>query len=54
MACCAILIDAEAHGTLIDNRDISPAACDALHDGEKMVAHLKDMQKKREEAKNGG
>lgn len=53
MACCAILIDAELHGMLIDNRDISPEACQALHDAEAMVAHLKDMQAQREAAKSG-
>lgn len=30
MACCAILIDAEAHGTLIDNRAKCPATLAAL------------------------
>lgn len=43
MACCAILLDAQANGTLIDNRSKSPAACDALHDAEKNVAHLKKL-----------
>lgn len=44
MACCAILLDAEMHGTMIDNRRHSPAACDALHEAEKMVQHLRTMQ----------
>ena len=48
MACCAILIDAEANGTMIDNRRHSKAACDALHDAEEMVAHLKAAQALRE------
>lgn len=48
MACCAILLDAEAHGTMVDNRDHSPAACDALHNAENMVAHLKRMQEERD------
>lgn len=47
MACCAIILDAEAHGTLIDNRRPSPAACDALHEAEKMVLHLRRAQTKR-------
>ena len=51
MACCAILIDAEAHGTLIDNRNHSPATCDMLHEAEKMVKHLKDMQDERDKKK---
>lgn len=41
MACCAILLDAQANGTLIDNRSKSPAACDILHDYESRVAQLK-------------
>lgn len=48
MACCAILIDSAAHGTLVDNRDHSPAACDALHYAETMVQHLKQMQEARD------
>ncbi len=52
MACCAIIIDAMAHESVIDNRRPSTAACDALHDrGEKMVAHLREMQSQREAAK---
>lgn len=48
MACCAIVIDADAHGTLIDNRTISPVSCDLLHGrGEEMVKHLNEMQKQR-------
>ncbi len=48
MACCAILIDAMAHDTMIDNRRPSKQACDLLHGrGEAMVAHLKKMQIER-------
>lgn len=43
MACCAILLDAQANGTLIDNRSKSAAACDVLHDHEKKVARLREM-----------
>lgn len=52
MACCAIIIDAEAHNMLIDNREISPEACDMLHEAEKMVSKLKEMHVLREEIKN--
>lgn len=48
MACCAILIDAEIHCTLIDNRKHSPDACDELHKAEAMVQVLKDAQADRE------
>lgn len=48
MACCAILIDAELHGSLIDNRKHSPATCDLLHDrGEEMVQVLRQAQDDR-------
>jgi hypothetical protein len=51
MACCAILIDAELHGTLIDNRKPSPQTCDLLHErGELMVKLLREAQKAREAA----
>jgi hypothetical protein len=53
MACCAILIDAELHGMMIDNRRKSPETCDLLHEEEKMVIHLRKMQDKRE-SKNAG
>lgn len=52
MACCAILLDAQANGTLIDNRSKSPAACDALHDAEKNVAYLKQLTLDRERGKS--
>ncbi|MCV0350168.1 MAG: DUF5664 domain-containing protein [Nitratireductor sp.] len=48
MACCVILIDAEAHGTLIDNRPISKVEADMLHQAENWVAHLKQLQVERE------
>ena len=49
MACCAILIDAELHGSLIDNRKHSPATCDLLHTrGEEMVQVLRAAQAARQ------
>ena len=49
MACCAILIDAELHGALIDNRKHSPATCDLLHTrGEEMVQVLRKAQADRQ------
>ena len=49
MACCAILIDAELHDTLVDDRNHSPQTCDLLHErGEQIVAVLKEMQRQRE------
>lgn len=50
MACCAILLDAQAQGTLLDNRRHSPVDADALHAAEEWVARLKDMQRKREQS----
>lgn len=48
MACCAILIDAELHGALIDNRKPSPETCDLLHTrGEEMVQILRQAQAER-------
>lgn len=52
MACCAILIDAELNGTLIDNTRHSQAACDLLHSCETIVTHLNEMQKQRDLAKD--
>lgn len=43
MACCAILLDAQVNGTLIDNRSHSAAAADYMHDAEAMVAYLKKL-----------
>lgn len=51
MACCAILIDAELHGMMIDNRKHSPQSADMLEDAYKMVQALKDRQKERDNAK---
>lgn len=48
IACCAILIDAEAHGSLIDNRRHSKVEADLLHEGEAWVARLQAMQAERE------
>ncbi|TPL66643.1 dATP/dGTP diphosphohydrolase domain-containing protein [Mesorhizobium sp. B2-4-1] len=47
MACCTILIDAAAHGTLIDNRRHSPVEADLLHQGEEWVERLKAVHKER-------
>lgn len=47
MACCAILLDAQVNGTMIDNRSHSPAACDYLHMAEGMVTFLRKMQEDR-------
>lgn len=49
MACCAILIDAQLHGTMIDNRHKSPDECDMLHLAEDVVQSLKDAQAARDE-----
>lgn len=49
-ACCTILIDAIAHGTLIDNRPKSQIEADLLHAGEEWVARLKDKQVERQQA----
>lgn len=50
MACCAILLDAQAHETLLDNRRRSKVEADALHKAEEWVARLKEMQRQREAA----
>lgn len=47
MACCAILLDAQANGTLIDNRSKSQAAADRLHDAEADVARIKKTHEDR-------
>lgn len=49
MACCAILLDAQAHGALIDDRRHSQVDADALHEAEKWVARLQEMQRAREQ-----
>lgn len=48
IACCAILLDAQANEALIDNRSKSQLSCDLLHDLEKTVVKLKEMQVARE------
>lgn len=53
IASAALLLDAQANGTLIDNRSKSKAACDVLHELEGQVSHLKDLQAAREAAKAG-
>jgi hypothetical protein len=52
MACCAILLDAELNGKLIDNTRHSKATCDLLHNAEAVVTALQDMQREREAKKN--
>lgn len=47
-ACCTILIDAMAHGTMIDNRPISQVEADLLHAGEEWVARLNQKQIERQ------
>jgi hypothetical protein len=47
MACCAILLDAELNGNLIDNAKPSQASCDLLHQLEQIVARLQQMQQDR-------
>lgn len=48
MACCAILIDAQVHGSLIDNRTYSGQEADLLHLAEIWVADLRQRQRERE------
>jgi hypothetical protein len=48
IACCAILLDAQAHGTLIDNRRHSTVDADLLHEAEVWVERRKEMQRERE------
>jgi hypothetical protein len=52
MACCAILLDAELNGKLIDNAKPSQAACDLLHAAEAVVTRLREAQTARDEAKS--
>ena len=40
MACCAILLDAQKHLQLIDDRYHSPVDANALHEAEKIVESL--------------
>jgi hypothetical protein len=51
MACCAIMLDAELNGNLIDNTKHSKATCDLLHQMEETVKALNEMQKERDAAK---
>jgi hypothetical protein len=51
IACCAILLDAQINGALIDNRVPSPAACDYLHDAESLIARITKTAQDREAAK---
>jgi len=51
MACCVILIDAEVHRTLIDNRRHSPEEANLLHLAESWVENLKECQRQREKEK---
>lgn len=52
IACCAILIDAELYGTMIDNRNHNPKACDLLHEREALVTALQEMDKERKRVVN--
>lgn len=51
MACCAIMLDAELNGNLIDNTKHSKATCDLLHQMEATVKALNEMQRERDAAK---
>lgn len=50
MACCAILIDAEKHSKLIDNRYKSSVECDLLHQAEEMMIKLRKAQEERDKS----
>lgn len=50
IACAALLLDAQANGTLIDNRVKSQAACDLLHEAEALMSSLKAQHAARREA----
>ncbi|MCY1708375.1 dATP/dGTP diphosphohydrolase domain-containing protein [Pannonibacter sp. SL95] len=52
MACCAILLDAQANGTIIDNRSKSEAACQVLADAEAVVRRLQEAQAARQKEKH--
>lgn len=45
IACCAILIDSQLYGTMIDNRKVNPAEADLLHEAEKTIEFLKELRK---------
>lgn len=51
IACCGILLDAELHGTLIDDRIPSPQVCDLMHRMEKDVLRIQKMEIAREKAR---
>lgn len=51
IACCAILLDAQNEGMLIDNRSKSQAACDVLHELEGTVSRLREMQAQRDKGR---
>lgn len=51
-ACCSILIDAAAHGTLIDNRRHSKIEADLLYAGEEWVERLKEVHRERMKERN--
>lgn len=46
IACCAILIDSELYGSMIDNRKKNPAEADLLHKAEETIEFLKELRKK--------
>ncbi|TCU34161.1 dATP/dGTP diphosphohydrolase domain-containing protein [Rhizobium azibense] len=50
MASCAILLDAHAHDTLIDDRRHSQVDADALYAAEAWVNRLQQKQREREQA----
>lgn len=50
MACCAIMLDAELNGNLIDNTKHSKATADLLHTAEQIVERLNAAQIEREKA----
>lgn len=51
IACCAILLDAQVNDALIDNRSKSVAACNLLHELDRTIQDLKDMQSGRDQMK---
>ncbi len=54
IACAAILIDAEAHDTLIDNRRHSKIEADLLHAAEEWVQSLNEVHEERLKEKLNG
>lgn len=47
IACCAILLDAQANDALIDNRSKSKVACDVLHDLETTISTIRQAAEAR-------